>query len=242
MAVEQASLSGVSVVGGDAAVYRREPAARPRPQTKITAGPEIPISLAAYERAFEAKVRWEAGRHDGSDELDFPPRYRLDEDGGLTTDYELVPLPRVGTVYTEVTVHIPVPGLRTPYSLVIVELDDVEYGALVKVTGVEAGTVRIGDRGRLTLRRVAMRSGVPDYGYSFEPYEPACATNRPSGLGCGVKSVAVVGAGMTAFGEHFALGIKDLLPMAFAECAASVDKGVNKSEIRCGMVRCDGNP
>ncbi|WP_179476237.1 OB-fold domain-containing protein [Mycolicibacterium vinylchloridicum] len=173
VAVEQASLSGVTVVGGNAPVYRREPAARPRPQTKVVAGREIPISLAAYERAFEAKVRWEAGRHSGSDELDFPPRYRLDEDGRLATDYEMVPLPRVGTVYTEVTVHIPVPGLRTPYSLALVELDDVGVRALVKVTGVEAGTVRIGDRGRLTLRRVAMRSGVPDYGYSFEPYQTA---------------------------------------------------------------------
>lgn len=173
VAVEQASLSGVTVVGGGAAVYRREPVARPRPQTKVIAGPDIPISLAAYERAFEAKVRWEAGRYGGSQDLDFPPRYRLDDDGALATDYELVPLPRVGTVYTEVTVHIPVPGLRTPYSLVIVELDGVAVRALVKVTGVEAGSVQIGDRGRLTLRRVAMRSGVPDYGYAFEPYQPA---------------------------------------------------------------------
>ena len=59
-------------------------------------------------------------------------------------DYELVPLPRTGTVYTEMTVHMPVPGLRTPYSLVIVELDDVEVRALVKVTGAEPGSV--GDR------------------------------------------------------------------------------------------------
>ena len=27
-----------------------------------------------------------------------------------------------------------------------------------------------------------------------------------------MRRVAVVGAGMTAFGEHFALGLKDLLP------------------------------
>jgi uncharacterized OB-fold protein len=80
-----------------------------------------------------------------------------------------VPLPRTGTVYTETTVQIPVPGLRTPYSLVIVELDDVGVRALVKVTGAEAGTAKIGDRGRLTLRRVAVRSGVPDYGFAFEP-------------------------------------------------------------------------
>jgi acetyl-CoA C-acetyltransferase len=31
-----------------------------------------------------------------------------------------------------------------------------------------------------------------------------------------MRKVAIVGAGMTAFGEHFALGIEDLLPMAFA--------------------------
>jgi uncharacterized OB-fold protein len=66
-------------------------------------------------------------------------------------------------------VQIPVPGLKTPYSLVIVELDDVGVRALVKVTGAEPGTVAIGARGRLALRRVAVRSGVPDYGYAFEP-------------------------------------------------------------------------
>ena len=80
--------------------------------------------------------------------LDFPPRYRLADDGALATDYELIPLPRTGSVYTETTVHMPVPGLRTPYSLVIVELDGVGVRALVKVTGAEPGTVEIGDRGR----------------------------------------------------------------------------------------------
>ena len=109
------------------------------------------------------------GRFADSEDLDFPPRYRLADDGALATDYELIPLPRTGTVYTETTVHMPVPGLRTPYSLVIVELDGVGVRALVKVTGAEPGTVDIGDRGRLALRRVALRSGVPDYGYMFEP-------------------------------------------------------------------------
>ena len=47
-----------------------------------------------------------------------------------------------------------------------------------------------------------------------------------------MRNVAIVGAGMTAFGEHFALGIKDLLPMAFAECAASVDKGLMKADLQ----------
>lgn len=169
VAVEQASLSGITVIGGVAELHRREPAARPQPEGTIVAEAEIPISLAAYERAFEAKVRWEAGRHRDSEELDFPPRYRLADSCALSTDYELIPLPRTGTVYTETTVHIPVPGLRSPYSLVIVELDGVGVRALVKVTGAEPGSVDIGTRGRLALRRVAVRSGVPDYGYMFEP-------------------------------------------------------------------------
>lgn len=169
VAVEQASLSGLTVVGGGAPTHRREPAAWTLPEGTVTAGADIPISLAAYERAFEAKVRWEAGRFADSDELDFPPRYRVDADGRLSTRYERVPLPRTGAVYTETTVQIPVPGLKTPYSLVIVELDGVGVRALVKVTGAEPGTVEIGARGRLALRRIAVRSGVPDYGYAFEP-------------------------------------------------------------------------
>lgn len=169
VAVEQAILSGITVTGGMAEIHRREPAARPMPEGKFIADVEIPISLAAYERAFEAKVRWEAGRFAESEQLEFPPRYRVGAEGELNTDYELVPLPRTGTIYTETTVHIPVPGLRTPYSLVIVELDGVGVRALVKVTGAQPGTVDIGDRGRLALRRVAVRSGVPDYGYAFEP-------------------------------------------------------------------------
>jgi uncharacterized OB-fold protein len=169
VAVEQASLSGITVSEGTASVHRHEPAPRAMPDGVYADGAQIPISLAAYERAFEAKTRWEAGKFADSDELDFPPRYRVADDGDLATLYELVPLPRVGTVYTEATVHMPVPGLRTPYSLVIVELDDVDVRALVKVTGAEPGSVAIGERGRLTLRRVAMRSGVPDYSYMFEP-------------------------------------------------------------------------
>ncbi|MBO0678058.1 OB-fold domain-containing protein [Mycolicibacterium sp. S2-37] len=173
VAVEQASLSGITVANGEAQVNRLEPAARPAPDGTVTPGADLPISLAAYERAFEAKVRWEAGRHAGSATLDFPPRYRVREDCTLDTEYELVPLPRTGTVYTAVTVHIPVPGLRSPYSLAIVELDGTDVRALVKVTGAEPGSVGIGDRGRMALRRIAVRSGVPDYGYAFEPFATA---------------------------------------------------------------------
>lgn len=168
VAVEQASLSGITVVGGVAPSFRSEPGARPRPATNYVGDADIPISLAAYERAFEAKTRWEAGKFAESDHLDFPPRYRVAQDGALARDYELVALPRTGTVYTAVSVHVPVPGLRTPYALVIVELDGVDVRALVKSTGAAPDSVRIGDRGRLVLRRVAVRSGVPDYGYAFQ--------------------------------------------------------------------------
>ena len=46
-----------------------------------------------------------------------------------------------------------------------------------------------------------------------------------------MRNVAIVGAGMTPFAEHFELGIKDLVPMAYAEVVANVDKGIQKSEI-----------
>lgn len=47
-----------------------------------------------------------------------------------------------------------------------------------------------------------------------------------------MRNVAIVGAGMTPFAEHFALGIRDLLPMAFSECAASIDKGLDLSDLQ----------
>ncbi|MGY2010263.1 thiolase C-terminal domain-containing protein [Nocardia gipuzkoensis] len=47
-----------------------------------------------------------------------------------------------------------------------------------------------------------------------------------------MRKVAIVGAGMTPFAEHFALGIQDLLLMAFADCAASVDKGLRTADVQ----------
>ncbi|WP_428338928.1 thiolase C-terminal domain-containing protein [Mycobacterium sp.] len=51
-----------------------------------------------------------------------------------------------------------------------------------------------------------------------------------------MRRVAIVGAGMTAFGEHFGLGLKDLLPMAYSEAVAHVDKGITKSEIQAAWI------
>ncbi|MGE2835175.1 thiolase C-terminal domain-containing protein [Mycobacterium sp. SMC-4] len=55
-----------------------------------------------------------------------------------------------------------------------------------------------------------------------------------------MRRVAIVGAGMTPFGEHFALGIKDLLPMAYAACAATVDKGLTKSDLQAAWIGAMG--
>jgi uncharacterized OB-fold protein len=56
-----------------------------------------------------------------------------------------------------------------PYSLAIVGIDDVNVRVLAGVTDAPAGSVEIGRRGELVLRRVAVRDGVPDYGYAFAP-------------------------------------------------------------------------
>ncbi|CAJ62159.1 MULTISPECIES: Zn-ribbon domain-containing OB-fold protein [Frankia] len=167
LAVEQGSATALRV-DGVPAVRRDSPALLAPEKLTRTPGPDIAISLAAYERAFDAKLRWDAGKCDACGTLALPPRRRClncgSEDG-----WSLTPLPRTGEVYTVVTVHVPVPGLPTPYSLAIVQLDGVDVRALVKVTGAPAGTVQIGDRGRLVLRRVAVRSGIPDYGYALYP-------------------------------------------------------------------------
>ena len=42
---------------------------------------------------------------------------------------------------------------------------------------------------------------------------------------------------MTPFAEHFELGIKDLVPMAYAEAVGNVDKGIREGRDRGGLVR-----
>src|SRR3954454_6101023 len=59
-----------------------------------------------------------------------------------------------------------------------------------------------------------------------------------------MRKVAMVGAGMTRFGELFGLGIKDMLPMALTEATNSVDKGFARSDIQAAwfgeLVSTDG--
>lgn len=59
-----------------------------------------------------------------------------------------------------------------------------------------------------------------------------------------MRRVAMVGAGMTPFGELFGLGLKDMVPMAVSEAVAAVDKGLDRSDIQAAwfgeLVPTDG--
>jgi uncharacterized OB-fold protein len=175
LAVEQSSISAADLVVGDEAprISRDEFPARELPKTRVADGVGIPISMPAYARAFEPKIRWEAAVFEESPGIDaapqFPPRLRVDNAGRLATEYRLEALPRTGTVYTHTTVRIPVPDLPSPYSLAVVQLDDSPVRVLLKVTGVSAGEATIGQPGSVVLRRIATRAGIPDYGYAFWP-------------------------------------------------------------------------
>ena len=61
-----------------------------------------------------------------------------------------------------------------------------------------------------------------------------------------MRRVALVGAGMTPFGEHFGLGIKELLPMAVTAAEQSVDKAFSRSDIEAAwfgeLTTSDGFP
>lgn len=168
LAFEQATMTAVELTAGGATVVRVERPPQDVPRQRVTPGPEIRISLPAYDRAFDAKVRLEAGRCPHCGTLALPPRHRC-LGCGAEGDAELAALPRDATVYTTTTIHTPVPGLATPYTIVIVELGDTGVRLLAQVTGAPPGTVGIGDGGEMVLRRVAERSGIPDYGYAFSP-------------------------------------------------------------------------
>jgi uncharacterized OB-fold protein len=174
VAAEQSTISVAELHGGATTrIVRDEVTARELPVSTVTKGVGIPISMPAYSRAFEPKIRWEAAVFEERPGIDtnpvFPPRMRVDNSGVLAREYRLEPLPRTGTVYTHTTVRIPVPDLPSPYSLAVVQLDDSPVRVLLKVTGVPAGEATIGQPGSVVLRRIALRTGVPDYGYAFWP-------------------------------------------------------------------------
>jgi uncharacterized OB-fold protein len=175
LAVEQSSVTAAELTGAPVGptLTRDEAPVRELPKFRTADGNGIPISLPAYARAFEPKLRWEAAVFEERPGIDtapqFPPRVRVDDDGGLVTDYRLEPLPRTGTVYTHTTIRIPVPDLPSPYSIAVVQLDGSPVRVLMKVTGVPAGEATVGQAGSVVLRKIADRAGIPDYGYAFWP-------------------------------------------------------------------------
>lgn len=168
LAAEQATLVLADLGSADVAVTRNEPTARPHPAGTLAPGSSISISLPAYDRAFDAKLTLSAARCASCGELSLPPRHRCIECGSEEPT-TLTPLPRHGTVYSLATIRVPVPGLISPYSVVIVELGETGVRTLVRQTGSTPGSVQIGDTGSLVFRLVAVRQGVPDYGYGFLP-------------------------------------------------------------------------
>lgn len=179
VAIEQSSITAaeLTLAAQPVRIARDEEAPSELPRFNFSEGIGIPISLPAYMRAFEPKIRWEAAVFDERPGIDsapmFPPRVRVDSGGALAAEYRLQPLPRSGTVYTHTTIRIPVPDLPSPYSLALIQLDDSPVRVLLKVTGVPAGTATIGQTGSVVLRRIATRAGIPDYGYMFWPGKPA---------------------------------------------------------------------
>ena len=167
-AVEQAALSVCTLGIGTTMIERDERAAQPLPAGEPTPGLDLPISLAAFDRAFDAKLRLEAAKCASCGTLSYPHRYRC-LGCGSEEPTDTIALPRHGAIYTLATIRVPVPGLISPYTLTLVELGDSGVRVLVKLTGAAAGSVKIGDTGRLVFRLVATRSGVPDYGYNLLP-------------------------------------------------------------------------
>jgi uncharacterized OB-fold protein len=176
-AIEQATvtIAELGAGGGAVTVTRDERSARPVPKGSFTPGSDLPVSLSAFDRAFDPKLRLEAARCTECGTLSYPPRFRC-LGCGAEQATKPVALPRRAEIYTLATIRVPVPGLISPYTVTLVELGDSGVRLLVRLTGSDAGSVSIGDRGKLVLRLVAVRSGVPDYGYGFLPDEQASDT------------------------------------------------------------------
>jgi uncharacterized OB-fold protein len=168
LAVEQATVVAADLGPGTIVVARDEPSPQRPPELRPGTDADIAISLAAYQRAFDAKLRLEAARCPSCGTLAYPERYRCLH-CGREGAAEPVALPREAAIYSLATVHVPVPGLATPYTVVLADLGDSGVRLAGRLTGAPPGSVVIGDRGRLVLRRVAVRHGVPDYGYGFLP-------------------------------------------------------------------------
>jgi uncharacterized OB-fold protein len=177
VALDAASACAADVGSSAVELLDDEVAAVPASQRpSITQVVEVPFSMPAYARAFEAKIGLEAAKC-SCGTVSFPPR-QLCLECGRSDDTTPIALPRTGEIYTSVKIHVPIPGIAGPYSLAIVALDDSPVRVLAQVADVGAREPAIGERGRLVLRRVAVREGVPDYGYAFQSEVTALEERR----------------------------------------------------------------
>jgi uncharacterized OB-fold protein len=169
VALSGASGTAARVDGLHAEVVREARRRQPVPGMRRTPG-DIPVSLAGLDRAQDAKIGFLGGACTSCGHIEFPPRYRCPQCGSEQAA-EPASLGRTGSVYSTVTVHTPVPGKETPYSIAVVDLDQPRLRVLAPVTDAPPGSVRIGQPGHLVLRRVAVRQGIPDYMHAFQPAE-----------------------------------------------------------------------
>lgn len=172
VALDGASAAAAAVrLGEGCVIHRIERPATQVPQQSDGGPAALALSLPAYDRAFEYRIGLMAARCECGT-LSLPPRVLCLGCGAMDRTTP-VALPRTATVYTVTTVHAPVPGMRSPYTLAICELGDTGVRLLAPVADAAPGTTVIGDSGTMELRRLSERQGVPDYGYAFIPDLPA---------------------------------------------------------------------
>jgi uncharacterized OB-fold protein len=130
------------------------------------------MSMPSYERAADTKLGLVGARCTVCGTESYPRR-TVCLGCGTHDSTRPFALPRRGEVYSAVTVHVPVPGVPTPRGLAVVALAPTQVRVLAHVTDTLPDGCAIGALGDLVLRLVAVRQGVPDYGYAFRPDLPA---------------------------------------------------------------------
>lgn len=171
VAIDAAIGTAVTVsTDGEATVVRdvRPPVPATARARVVGADLAIPFSMPSYERAVVEKLTLTATRCPQCGTEAYPRRERCIVCGRMG-DGEAFALPRSGEIYSTVTVYAPVPGVPTPRALAIVSLPPTTVRVLAVVTDAPPEAAHIGGRGELVMRLVAIREGVPDYGYAFRP-------------------------------------------------------------------------
>lgn len=159
-----------------------------RRRGEITGGPPegggAYVSVPSWRRTLAQRHRLVAGRCPACDALVLPPEGACD-DCHAPVEYDRTPLPGTGTVEAVTTIAEggapPEFAAQTSrsgeYAAAIVAFDgpDAERTASlpVQVTGVNSGSVAVGDRVTATVRRIYEQEGVPRYGVKARPRDNA---------------------------------------------------------------------